>query len=108
MTVTADEVLIILNDLEPVDLSTLTIVVITAGAREHFDVARQRMETVAEPNFWPFRQGEILVLADSGREPFGEGRKPAKWSVTCEEFETLAAALARRAEVLAAPAKFIH
>jgi|GEM_PF-2697091 len=36
-----------------------------------------------------FSLGEILILDNYGREIAGRGRKPSKWSVTCEEFDSL-------------------
>lgn len=49
-----------------------------------------------------FELGEVMVLDKmSGREPdFTEGRKPGKWSVTCETFGTLEEAMACRERVL--------
>lgn len=42
-----------------------------------------------------FTLGEILILDESGREVAGAGRKPSKWYVTCEEFNTVEEAVAR-------------
>lgn len=42
-----------------------------------------------------FAVGEILILDDDGREIAGHGRKPSKWAVTCEEFDTIEEALTR-------------
>jgi hypothetical protein len=47
-----------------------------------------------------FRVGEVLILNDDGREIPYPGRKPAKWSVTCEEFDNVEAAVARAREVM--------
>lgn len=49
-----------------------------------------------------FNVGEVLILNDDGREIPYPGRKPAKWSVTCEEFEIteLDRALARAREAM--------
>ena len=47
-----------------------------------------------------FIPGEILVLDDDGREVAGRGRKPGKWDVSIETFDTLEAAAARAAEVM--------
>lgn len=78
---TADEVLIVLNGLESVDLGGLEFGVITETYREN-------------GSWWPFERGEVLVLdRETGREPFGEGRKPAKWDVTCETAATFAEAM---------------
>ena len=46
-----------------------------------------------------FHIGEILFLNDSGREVIGRGRKPCKWAVTCEEFETVEEAIKKAMEV---------
>lgn len=47
-----------------------------------------------------FDLGEVLLLDDStGREVDGPGRKPSKWFVTTEEFDTLDAAIERSREV---------
>jgi len=46
-----------------------------------------------------FILSEILILDLTGREVAGYGRKPDKWSVTCEEFDTIEEALARAKEV---------
>jgi hypothetical protein len=59
--------------------------VITGGYAETSDGRGNRVE-LAEVKYWPFEQGEMLLLGASGREAFGEGRKPGKWSVT--EFST--------------------
>lgn len=46
--------------------------------------------------FW---RGEIIVLDSDGREVGGQGRKPSKWYVTCEEFDNIEDAVARSREV---------
>lgn len=43
--------------------------------------------------------GEILVLDEYGREVGGHGRKPSKWDVTCEEFDSLDDAIKRMREL---------
>lgn len=83
--VTAGDVLTVLNDLDPLDMSMWTFAVITD----------------ASDGYWPFERGEVLVLDASGREPLGQCRKPAKWSVHEEHFPTLAEALECRRRVLA-------
>lgn len=85
----SDEILRVLNDLEPVDMTGWTFCVIS-------DAPDNR-----DRGFWPFEKGEILVLNAAGREPFAEGRKPAKWDVAVEEFAALAEAEACREQVLA-------
>lgn len=47
-----------------------------------------------------FNVGEVLILNDNGREIPYPGRKPNKWSVTCEEFDTIEAAVERACEVM--------
>ena len=83
----ASDVLAVLNGLAPVDLSGLEFCVITATHRDG-------------GTYWPFERGEILVVDRDGREPFGEGRKPAKWDVDAEYVPTLAEARAIRERVL--------
>lgn len=46
-----------------------------------------------------FTLGEILILNNDGREIAGRGRKPSKWLVVCEEFETLEEAVARAQDI---------
>jgi hypothetical protein len=100
--VNADEVLQVLNDLEPVDMSGWVFAVITDASDLVAGSGRMAGQVVqlAEPNFGPFEKGEVLVLAANGREPFAEGRNPDKWDVHAEEFATLAEALACREQVL--------
>ena len=67
---TAEQILTVLHDGKPVDFTTLEFCVITGIHR-----SSQR------DTYWPFAQGEMIVVSESGREPFGEGRKPGKWDV---------------------------
>src|SRR5262245_17962773 len=68
---TAEQILTTLNDGEPIDPAALEFRVITG-----YIASGQR------DNYWPFQLGEVIVVdAETGREPFGEGRKPGKWSV---------------------------
>lgn len=76
---TAEQILTVLNDGEPVDYSTLEWCVITGGYAE--TISGGRIVETTEVKYWPFEQGELLILNDYGREPFGEGRKPGKWNV---------------------------
>ena len=46
-----------------------------------------------------FVLGEILILDSTGREVAGHGRKPEKWSVMCETYDTLEDAVARALQV---------
>ena len=100
---TVEDVLTVLNDLEPVDMAAWTFAVITDASSDVPGTGRMAGRTVdlGEPRFWPFQKGEIIVLDGGGREPFGEGRKPAKWDVHDEQFTTLAEAKACREQVLA-------
>lgn len=41
-----------------------------------------------------FILGEVLLLDENGREMFGKGRKPSKWDVDCQEFDSIDQALA--------------
>lgn len=87
MTMEAGDVLAVLIGPEPLDLAALEFCVITATMREG-------------GTWWPFERGEILVVDKiTGREPFGEGRKPAKWDVEAEYVPTLAEAQAISARV---------
>jgi hypothetical protein len=89
---TAEQILYVLNDCEPVDLEALEFCVITAGSR--YDIRGNKLAAGEPANYWPFLCGELLVLGESGREPFNEGRKPSKWSVEVFETRNYAAALA--------------
>ncbi len=46
-----------------------------------------------------FALGEILLLDENGREYAGEGRKPSKWYVDVETFDTIEKAIKRALEV---------
>ena len=88
MTTDAGDVLAVLNGLEPVDLAVLEFCVITATQRDG-------------GTYWPFERGEILAVDKfTGREPFGDGRKPAKWDVEAEYVATLQEARVIRERVL--------
>jgi hypothetical protein len=100
----ANEILRVLNDLEPVDTTGWVFCVISDASSLAIGSghAAGKVIDMGEPHFWPFQKGEILVLdGEYGREPFGEGRKPAKWDVAEEYFTTLAEAEACREQVLA-------
>ena len=47
-----------------------------------------------------FELGEILVLNDYGREISGRERKPGKWFVVCEEFDSIDKAIKRAEQVM--------
>jgi hypothetical protein len=63
----AEDILVVLNGMLPVDLDELEYCVIVGpGAR----------------GWAGYQDGEVLVVnKQTGREPFGDGRKPAKWDV---------------------------
>ena len=65
-----------------------------------------QLVTLSEPTFWPFEQGELIVLpVEGGREPFGHGRSVYKYDVSEERFgRDYEAAKRRSEEVKAAPA----
>lgn len=46
-----------------------------------------------------FAKGEILILNEDGREICGHMRKPGKWDVETEHFETIEEAIKRSIEV---------
>jgi hypothetical protein len=89
---TAEQILYVLNDCEPLDLEALEFCVITGGYRH--DLRGEKLAAGDRTNYWPFVHGELLVLGESGREPFGEGRKPSKWSVGTFHTKDYDAALA--------------
>lgn len=66
---------------------------------------RGQLVTLKKPTFWPFEQGELIVLPREGyREPFGAGRSTAKYDVSEERFGSDYEAAKRRSEqVKAAP-----
>jgi hypothetical protein len=101
----ADDVLFVLNELEPVDMDELKFCVITAGSRQVIGMGPMAGQIIqlpeGEERFTPFEKAEILVVVgDYGREPFGEGRAPRKWAVDESYFGTLEEAQACRAAVL--------
>ena len=49
-----------------------------------------------------FRKGELLLIDHNDRDQFG--RKPSKWTVTCQEFDTLEEAAVAVLECTAEPA----
>lgn len=46
-----------------------------------------------------FALGEVLIMGGDGREIVGDGRKPSKWSVDVEYFDTVEEAVRRSHEV---------
>lgn len=80
------------------------IVVITKGSCYSINPT----EKSNVPVFWPFEQGEILFLRLSGREPFGEERKPDKWDVETTQCRTLAEARELSEHVKSLPAVFME
>lgn len=82
----------------PVDLDHLEFCVITGPGEMPTRSGGSR------DSYWPFERGEILLVDKfTGREPFGEGRKPSKWSVETEYVATLAEAQSIRERVLSEP-----
>lgn len=53
------------------------------------------MHVITQGRSQVFILGELLILNESGREPFGHGRKPSKWNIDIELFDDLDAAIAR-------------
>jgi hypothetical protein len=100
--VSPEEILTVLNGLEPVNTDDWVFCVITRGSREHYNSRTGQIEPRDEESWWPFEKGEVVVLDDEyGREPFGEERKPSKWDLEVEHFDSLADAVACREAVLA-------
>jgi hypothetical protein len=89
---TAEQILYVLNGCETPDLESLEFCVITGGYGH--DLRGEKLAVGEEANYWPFVRGELLVLNEWGRETFGEGRKPSKWSVEVFETKDYDAALA--------------
>jgi hypothetical protein len=90
---TPEQILTVLNDGEPVDYAALEWCVITGGYAQDIDRYGNLVERDTV-KYWPFEQGELLLLNENGREPFGEGRKPGKWSVTAFDTRDYEQALA--------------
>lgn len=80
------------------------IVVVTKGSCYTINQDHGKSET---PVFWPFEQGEILFLGPSGREPFGEGRKPGKWDIEVVSVRTLEEAVELSKHIKSQPAVFM-
>lgn len=90
---TAEQILYVLNDCEPLDLEALKFCVITAGFR--YGVRGDRLADGEPASYYPFYPGELLVLLGPwGREPFGQGRDPSKSSVRTFETKDYDAAIA--------------
>ena len=73
---TAEQILYVLNDCEPVDLEALEFCVITGGSRH--DILGNRLPDHALADFRGFEFGELLILNASGRKPFGDHHMPSK------------------------------
>lgn len=96
----AEAILLVLNNLTPVDLDPLKFTVITDAG--NWAIRGGEVVETNEPQFWPFEKGEILINDGyGGREPFGERRKPSKWDVADVGFDTLEEALECQRKVLA-------
>jgi len=88
---TAEQILYVLNDCEPLDLEALEFCVITGGYRHEINGAK--LADGKPANYYPFERGELLVV-DAGGWALPSGRKPSKWSVTTFETKDYDAALA--------------
>lgn len=99
--VSQNDIVTVLNGLEPVDYSELRVAVACKPADMHFDYKKQAM--VEGESWFPFTQGEIVLINSEGREPFGECRHTGKWGIQFEDFQTLREAMKRRAELLGEP-----
>lgn len=95
--ISANDVLLIMNQGNPIDYSAFQIHVATAPAPMSVDVATQT--TNDTETWWPFEQGEIVVTDSEGREPFGQERHIHKHGVTFEKMSSLHEAIARRAQI---------
>lgn len=96
-----NDIVTILNDLEPIDYNELSVAVAVAPADMKFDYQKQAM--IEEKSWYPFSLGEIIVIGEDGREAFGQGRHPGKWGIQFEYFKDLRDAMKRRAELLGEP-----
>jgi hypothetical protein len=93
--ITAEQVLYVLAGCQEPPLAEFWFCVIISGAHHRWSDAVQKVVETKEPNYWPFERGELLVLSSEyGREPFGEGRKPSKWSVGTYQTQNFEAAKA--------------
>lgn len=81
-TVTPAEIVHVLNGLEQPDWGDLEYAVAVAPADQTFDYQKRAM--VDKRSWFPFSQGEILIVKSDGREPFGERRHVRKWGVQFE------------------------
>lgn len=71
---------------------------------QRVDFNRLSLWVVADSlHYWPFERGEVIILEgdEYGREPFGEGRKPAKWDVELRPADSLDEAIEIHYEILA-------
>jgi len=62
-------------------------------------LGRANMELALMLRHPVFTLGEILILGDDGREVSGVGRKPSKWFVVIEEFDTIDLAIQRAIQI---------
>jgi hypothetical protein len=93
----AEDVLWVLAGCKDPGLADLRFTVVVDAAP-----GRTRSGAPMDRSFWPFEKGEIIVNhGDGSREPFDEGRKPDKWDVHAESFETLSEAQECQRKVLA-------
>jgi hypothetical protein len=74
---------------------------VSNGLLGRYELAAGRLGLLALNLYAPvFRVGEVLVLGDDGRDQFG--RKPGKWDVDTEEYDSAEEAFARAAAVAGA------
>jgi hypothetical protein len=90
-------------DDDELDPGELEFAVITGGTTDV--IQGGKVVKSRRVSYWPFEKGEIIVLPKEGhREPFGEGRSTAKYSVHEERFgHDWEAAKRRSDEAKAAP-----
>lgn len=98
---TPEDLLYVLNDCEPVDLTGFEYAVATKPAPPGVAWNPFANAFSDTSSWWPFAPAEVTVVDESGREPFKDGRHSRKWGVTFEYFDTLGEALACRQRVLA-------
>lgn len=87
------------------ELAHLNFEVVTEGSWAGWSNESQKFVIYDEPEFFPFTKGGIMLIMDSGREPFGMMRKASKWWVRTETFRTYDHALIRSEQVKALPAR---
>ena len=64
------------------------------------DLNTVKMFTLMAARMEVFTLGEILIVNEDGRETFGNGRKPSKWFIEHETFDTIDEAIIRANQVV--------